>query len=380
MFYLTRARPCSFFSECRVVLLAAAACPALSGGSIDEEGGITADDPEVFILSFDKNGDQKLNLEEYSSMIASLNQDDDYPAEEAFWYIDTTGDELLDFDEIVAWLLPPLEGGTPACAADAAKESEQPAKEERKKKQRKMDESEAKLHAEKEKRRNDPAFADVPPEYWGDGDEETHDHGDPTAFAMTFDNDGDGFVSFEEFQEMMGDDSDSSEVEQFFEQGDSDKNGKLDEAEIFRVFFGATPMQQERSRPGEAESPPIEHHQAQNVPDSTAVDSKVLYKHATSGDPVAMEQALKSVYSVDGGAEEGECTPLHVALSHFDVWNHNRHLEFNNRRNYTAVALLLVEGGADLTLECEGQTPLLAAVQVRNSPVALAIIHALHTR
>eukprot|EP00288_Rhodomonas_lens_P017997 CAMPEP_0177701302 /NCGR_PEP_ID=MMETSP0484_2-20121128/6542_1 /TAXON_ID=354590 /ORGANISM="Rhodomonas lens, Strain RHODO" /LENGTH=447 /DNA_ID=CAMNT_0019212533 /DNA_START=138 /DNA_END=1477 /DNA_ORIENTATION=+ len=374
------------------------------GAAASADGDISADDPKDFIMSFDVDGDDKLSVKEYAALLSTLRDGDDGSDENedektaaaAFQVHDTSGDGKLDFDEIVAMLSQNIDRTPPACQApseEAAESEDEP------------DLSD--LSDLSDLPEDEPGLSDIPPEYfkkdfkappdpdWGE-DEQENGGGDAVEFAMRFDKNKDGLLSLGEFLIMMeeeGGDSDD-ELIQFFRQGDLDKDRKLNAPEINTLFYNPHQrgqMAEELAAGGASKQARAQGgasfgtddprgSAAGHKPPLSALDSRRLYQIVQGGDLAELEEALAVVYSPDGGAEDGECTPLHLALSMFDAWNHQRHLLPHGNSNYTAAAILLVEHGADLRAECEGRTALQWAVQCRNQPLATRILRELKSK
>ena len=200
-----------------------------------------------------------------------------------------------------------------------------------------------------------------------------------------FDTDHDGVISIREFKGGMSDDDmgedSENDSEVFFERSDVDRNGILSVQELLFAFYdeGFASHEEPKFQNAKASGPrSIQYHSNPNFP-SAPIGSEThpyfLYDVIKSGNYSKLEEQLPRFYSPDASAQEGQCTPLHVALMQFDFWNHHAHLsDADPPREYERMALLLIEKGADLRHVCEGRTALHLAVQCRSSAAVEAIL------
>ena len=98
-----------------------------------------------------------------------------------------------------------------------------------------------------------------------------------------------------------------------------------------------------------------------------------LFALLRAGDEKEVALWLQRHKLPDGGVNDGTCSPLHVSLERFDKAVQHLHLGAI-QGNYSAVALVLIDKGADLRHECEGISPLIRAVFARCLPVVRRIL------
>jgi hypothetical protein len=98
-----------------------------------------------------------------------------------------------------------------------------------------------------------------------------------------------------------------------------------------------------------------------------------LFALVRAGDEKEVALWLQRHNLPDGGVNDGTCSPLHVSLERFDKAVQHLHLGAI-QGNYSAVALVLIDKGADLRHECEGISPLIRAVFARCLPVVRRIL------
>ncbi|EKX43396.1 hypothetical protein GUITHDRAFT_140454 [Guillardia theta CCMP2712] len=294
-----------------------------------------SDDAEVDFIKFDEDGDGALNMKEYERML-SENRDrtgGDEGWKSFFVKSDTSGDGRLDFQEFSTAMIGLMEQGGSCGAQEGGQDGE---KGER-------DGGEGK----------DGAYSDAD---------------EPARYALQYDKDGDGKIGFSEFKELMMEDGDTEEeMERGFTAWDKDHDGKLDFSEL---LLGLTGQGQEPSR---------DVSDAQEQP-ADLLPPRELYELARQGRVDRLKYVIDHSYSVDGSAQEGYCTPLHIALIQFETWNFGNHLNLRENRNFAEVARILIAEGADLFHACDGLTALHYATISRCMPAIKEIIKSFRSR
>eukprot|EP00960_Hanusia_phi_P073226 767962-Hanusia_phi.AAC.3 len=197
-------------SVVKAVLLVSIVCMWTSAeGMAKGSGGPSGktDDPEADFKKFDGNGDGTLSMEEYEKMLRSQVADDDGDESWKGFFVrsDTSGDGRLDFQEFSSAMISLMEQGSSCGAQETGGRGE-------------------------EERR----------------EEAVSESDESVRYALQFDEDGNGKISFSEFKALMMEEGDTDdELMQAFSAWDKDKDGQLDFSEL---LLGLTGQSQEPSR------------------------------------------------------------------------------------------------------------------------------------
>jgi len=355
---------------------AAGGAPAVEG----EDG-----DVDAMFASNDADGDGALSLEEYGRMLSVLEADADADAgahgepsqwEGFFRRADTSGDGRLSHAEFASALFHNLGRGNapPACSAAAAN-------------------SVGAVDGGAGAAGGPSAHADTEPTGSASAGHGNANNGDATDFAMAFDANQDGVLDLEEFRELMSgegldggeDDEEIDEVAEVFAKWDFDADKSLNAGELkhgLNLAAGIVPDVPEEfykaKRPdeyGRVVDPETMKTLTEDGASANALGANPdeLFALVRAGDEKEVALWLQRHNLPDGGVNDGTCSPLHLSLERFDKAVQHLHLGAS-QGNYSAVALVLIDKGADLRHECEGISPLIRAVFARCLPVVRRIL------
>jgi hypothetical protein len=371
----------------RVLLVAGVLCFAsarTAGGAPAAEGG--DGDVDALFASNDADGDGALSLEEYGRMFSVLEADADAGAgahgepsqewEGFFRRADTSGDGRLSHAEWTSALFHSLgrDNTPPACSAAAAN-------------------SVGAVEGGAGAAGGPSAQADTGPTGSAGAGHGNANNGDVKEFAMAFDANRDGALDLEEFRELMSgegldggeDDEEIDEVAEVFAKWDFDADKSLNAGELkhgLNLAAGIVPDIPEEfynvKRPDEY-GRVIDPETMKTLTDDEASATDLganpdeLFALVRAGDEKEVALWLQRHKLPDGGVNDGTCSPLHVSLERFDKAVQHLHLGAI-QGNYSAVALVLIDKGADLRHEYEGISPLIRAVFARCLPVVRRIL------
>ena len=335
-------------------------------------------DLDAMFASHDGDGDGALSMDEYGQMLSILEGGAEAGAgahDEEGWVgffrrADTSGDGRLSHAEWMSALFHSLAGkdapGVPSCpAADAAAPAGSASA-------------------------RDGAGTAGSSEGARRGDARS---GDAADFAMAFDANQDGVLDLAEFRELMSgedqdvgeEDEEIDEVAEVFAKWDVSMDNRLSTTELqhgLNLAAGIVPdipddfynaqLPDEFGRVVDPQTmQTLEGDGAGGA--NAGADARELFALVRAGDEKAVALWLQRHDLPDGGVNDGTCSPLHVALGRFDQAVQHLHLGASPG-NHSAVALVLIDKGADLRHECEGVSPLLRAVLVRCLPVVRRIL------
>ena len=226
-----------------------------------------------------------------------------------------------------------------------------------------------------------------------DGSRSTGEENEASDFAKAFDTNKDGFLDLTEFRELMAgdgmdgqeEDAEVDEVLEVFTKWDvmDDKLLSMDELlHGLNLAAGVVPdipaefyQAREIDEYGSAVDQTLKEHLKKDMGARMIAGADVgeLFALVRLGNVDGVESWLQLYDMPDGGVRDGMCSPLHVALQQFDKAVQHQHFGASAGK-LTAVALLLIDKGADLRHECNNAYPLLRAVMVRCLPAVRAIL------
>ena len=226
-----------------------------------------------------------------------------------------------------------------------------------------------------------------------DGSRSTGEGNEASDFAKAFDTNKDGFLDITEFRELMAgdgmdgqdEDAEVDEVLEVFTKWDvmDDKLLSMDELlHGLNLAAGVVPdipaefyQAREIDEYGSAVDQTLKEHLKKDMGARMIAGADVgeLFALVRVGNVGGVESWLQLYDMPDGGVRDGMCSPLHVALQQFDKAVQHQHFGASAGK-LTAVALLLIDKGADLRHECNNANPLLWAVMVRCLPAVRAIL------
>ena len=378
---MRRTRCISIVSALLVLACAGLGATVLSADVVVEE----ADDPEVYFARFDVNGNGRLDLAEYGQMYMHNEGDGEATDADEAWKTyfeaaDASGDGELTYDEWWKAMLYAMGQQDYQDAASCPGAAEGKAG---------LDGTAARSGAGRAAPSEGAANGASGREA-GHGSREDQD---AVMFARAFDADGDGSLDLTEFRELMSgdgldggeEDEEVDEVAEVFEKWDATMDGRLSAEELAHGLSLAAghvpdiPTEFYKKLPtddfGRVVDPDTMKllQEDDREHEADGANPAELFAMVRAGDVQQVAHWLDIYNLPDGGVNDGTCSPLHVALQQFDKAVNHLHLG-PSPGNLTAVAVLLIERGADLRHECDEVYPLMRAVLVRCLPVVRTIL------